>query len=891
MNLGTFSAGSTVGGSFRPFYGSDGAPGIVTDLAAHVFSPDMSIDYGAVSIGGPTDNRYSFSVAAPYGVTGALRVVTTGGTTAVGGSSVVGTDGDEFTVGGNVFSSVLLQHDDIGYSALIDSNHQKYTIASLLTGLTKVSGTDCTNSGSNLTPQGACLYQVTAAPDSPWTAMEMACSNTNVRIGTGLVKSATAYLLGRYNPSTGAWSIVERYATLNSGNEVTLQSGVAATGGSTVFVFSGNAVSFYVNGSIVSSGGNSVVVSDPSYYYLFNNFTGYKFGFETNAAATISTLNASWSGAGFGMANVHAVVYNDTNAPYTTPGTQYFMADIQCVKTGSAPLDINGWNSVLMSVVGGVSVTVVARFAFTRRSNPSDAATKTWLGGNYTTLVRHEADGLWFINFVPYYFSNSGPDLYSLSVTPNLTGVNILDADAFSSYDDSVVNQYACTVRKINGAWWVNSGALGNDSGTSHLSAGPSLDNLPYVWQDNAAGEAGDFALIDGVWLVWNTTAVCEVPLGQYPPGDADGFLIPSSPLAAGFGVDGTGNSNVQSVVRNDFAAQFGTSEQYVAYGYTHNIVDPFTGFLILWTVVPVAPSFSQVLSAPQSKATLANQVAQGTELTDIEASVLTRLGKDFFTSYLRISVDGYAAFNDTYQFESRDPEFGTLTWIGGIGNRTVQYNPASGWGIVNSSSVESYTNSGLGFLQGANSWTKSVGSGPDPISLTLTGYGDPIAFAQNASGANLATAALLADAVGFITDASNFTDSFSAEVLENGPGGGTGLNAQQTRNAMSLASTAGTPAAGSIDADLDILLDPAGNGPVPFIFQVVDSDGNPLYNCAVRVYLDSAMTAQVAATGTQFTDQDGEVVYYLPVTGTYWFFMELDGVTFTPNPIEEVVS
>jgi hypothetical protein len=44
----------------------------------------------------------------------------------------------------------------------------------------------------------------------------------------------------------------------------------------------------------------------------------------------------------------------------------------------------------------------------------------------------------------------------------------------------------------------------------------------------------------------------------------------------------------------------------------------------------------------------------------------------------------------------------------------------------------------------------------------------------------------------------------FTANALELGPGGGTGLTAQQTRDAMMLAPTAGAPAAGSIDDHLD---------------------------------------------------------------------------------------
>jgi len=43
-----------------------------------------------------------------------------------------------------------------------------------------------------------------------------------------------------------------------------------------------------------------------------------------------------------------------------------------------------------------------------------------------------------------------------------------------------------------------------------------------------------------------------------------------------------------------------------------------------------------------------------------------------------------------------------------------------------------------------------------------------------------------------------------TTNALEQGPGGGTGLTAQQTRDAMKLAPTAGDPAAGSLDEHLD---------------------------------------------------------------------------------------
>lgn len=74
--------------------------------------------------------------------------------------------------------------------------------------------------------------------------------------------------------------------------------------------------------------------------------------------------------------------------------------------------------------------------------------------------------------------------------------------------------------------------------------------------------------------------------------------------------------------------------------------------------------------------------------------------------------------------------------------------------------------------------------------------------------GANMhAAGAAVAKSPATLNLADDTSGAFSAEALANAPtGGGTPLTAQQTRDAMKLAPTAGTPAAGSVDAHLDTI-------------------------------------------------------------------------------------
>jgi hypothetical protein len=141
-----------------------------------------------------------------------------------------------------------------------------------------------------------------------------------------------------------------------------------------------------------------------------------------------------------------------------------------------------------------------------------------------------------------------------------------------------------------------------------------------------------------------------------------------------------------------------------------------------------------------------------------------------------------------------------------------------------------------------------------------------------------------------YIVDADHFTGAFSAPVLANAPAGGGGLTEQQVADALKLAPAGGSPADGSVMAELAAILNPAGDGPIPYPYKVTFCDGQPAYNCAVSVFLDESMTQQVPGTGTQFTGTDGVVNWWLSA-GDYWFYQVLSGVDFSPNPVQETVS
>lgn len=124
-------------------------------------------------------------------------------------------------------------------------------------------------------------------------------------------------------------------------------------------------------------------------------------------------------------------------------------------------------------------------------------------------------------------------------------------------------------------------------------------------------------------------------------------------------------------------------------------------------------------------------------------------------------------------------------------------------------------------------------------------------------------------------------------------------ITAQQVRDAMMLAASAGTPAAESVDAKLDSILEdtettlPAlfaagtGSGAVSFPVTINDEASNPIDGVEVWISTDSAGASVVA--GTLSTDALGLATFMLDA-GTYYLWRQKSGYNFT-NPVTIVVS
>ena len=123
--------------------------------------------------------------------------------------------------------------------------------------------------------------------------------------------------------------------------------------------------------------------------------------------------------------------------------------------------------------------------------------------------------------------------------------------------------------------------------------------------------------------------------------------------------------------------------------------------------------------------------------------------------------------------------------------------------------------------------------------------------------------------------------------------------DAQEVRDAMKLAPSAGDPAAGSVDAHLDdILVDTGttlpgliaagtGSGAVSFPVTINDEGGDPIDGVEVWISTDSAGASVVA--GTLSTDALGLATFMLDA-GTYYLWRQKSGYNFT-NPVTIVVS
>ena len=106
------------------------------------------------------------------------------------------------------------------------------------------------------------------------------------------------------------------------------------------------------------------------------------------------------------------------------------------------------------------------------------------------------------------------------------------------------------------------------------------------------------------------------------------------------------------------------------------------------------------------------------------------------------------------------------------------------------------------------------------------------------------------------------------------------GLTAQETRDAMKLAPTAGSPAAGSVDAHLDSILAygaGAGSGTGTYTDTVTDG-ADPLDNVLVQLSTDAAGTNMVYRA---YTAANGAFTLH-PDPGTYYVWLELAGYSFT---------
>jgi hypothetical protein len=120
-------------------------------------------------------------------------------------------------------------------------------------------------------------------------------------------------------------------------------------------------------------------------------------------------------------------------------------------------------------------------------------------------------------------------------------------------------------------------------------------------------------------------------------------------------------------------------------------------------------------------------------------------------------------------------------------------------------------------------------------------------------------------------------------------------LTAQETRDAMKLAPTAGTPDTDSIDKHLDDILEDtgktlpgllAGAGSTAYSNTVTDQDSNPLDGVEVWITSDSGGVSTVASTTTNTL---GAFTVYLD-PGTYYLWLAKGGYNFG-NPTTITVS
>ena len=108
----------------------------------------------------------------------------------------------------------------------------------------------------------------------------------------------------------------------------------------------------------------------------------------------------------------------------------------------------------------------------------------------------------------------------------------------------------------------------------------------------------------------------------------------------------------------------------------------------------------------------------------------------------------------------------------------------------------------------------------------------------------------------------------------------GSGLTAQQTRDAMKLAPSNGAPKAGSIDAELDIIS--GGGGAITDTILVTDPSDFPVDSADVWITNDVDGTdGGVKIAGSAYTDDNGRATFSLD-NGNYWVHVQKSGLDFT---------
>ena len=244
---------------------------------------------------------------------------------------------------------------------------------------------------------------------------------------------------------------------------------------------------------------------------------------------------------------------------------------------------------------------------------------------------------------------------------------------------------------------------------------------------------------------------------------------------------------------------------------------------------------------------------------------------------------DGYVTFNNTSigtvatltnappdsagvgTLLTRVPQVISMAQIGGAGAYYVEVLDATGAAVAPAATALSTA-----------TWT-----------ATKAGYLDAAISTRQATVTNLANVVTMAAQFSTMIVLDGAVYDFTAAALAAAPSG-SGLSAQEVRDAMKLAPTAGDPDAGSVDKHLDDLLEDTGTTLPTQIAALDISAGTGTYACTWTV--DDGSTALEGAKvsfwlagvlrGTGTTDASGEVSMSLDA-GTYTVAISLSGYTF----------